>query len=216
MKIIGHRGAKGLAPENTLAAIEAGIQAGADEVEIDVRVTSDNIPILWHDPTIKGFIVASHSLHELQQHKPDLVSLEQAIHAVNRRVPLDIEVKPDVPIVPIATLLKQCLHQNWLPADFKLASFSFKTLRELHVALPEIPIIVLEPWSGVRASYRARRLNTKLVCMNQRFLWRGFIRSMKKSNYELYAYPLNDPAKAKRLASYGLAGAVTDYPDRLK
>lgn len=213
MKIIGHRGAKGLAPENTLAAIEAGIQAGVDELEVDVRVTNDNIPILWHNPTIDGFVIAHHSFHELQQHKPDLITLEQAIRAVNRRVPLDVEVKPEVSTVPIIALLKQCMHQNWLPTDFKLASFSFKTLRELHTALPEIPVVVLEPWSGVRATYRARKLGTKIVCMNQRFLWRGFIKSMKKSGYELYAYPLNDPAKAKRWAAYGLAGAVTDNPN---
>ncbi|MGH7157845.1 MAG: glycerophosphodiester phosphodiesterase [Candidatus Saccharimonadales bacterium] len=216
MKIIGHRGAKGLAPENTLAAIEAGIQAGVDEIEIDVRVTKDNIPILCHDPALDDFVIADQSFHELRQHKPNLITLEQAVRTINRRVPIDIEVKPNVSTVPIIALLRQWLHQNWLPTDFKLTSFSFRTLKELHAALPEIPVVVLESWSGVRATHRARKLGTKIVCMNQRFLWRGFIRSMQKSGYELYAYPLNDPDKAARWASSGLAGAVTDYPDKLK
>lgn len=216
MQIIGHRGAKGLAPENTLAAIEAGIAAGANEIEIDVHVTKDNVPVLHHDPHLGGSVIADLRLAELQEHKPDIATLEQAIRVVNRRVPLDIEVKPGVLTVPIVALLRQCLHQQWLPTDFKLASFSFQTLKELHNALPEIPIIVLESWSGVRATHRARKLGTKHICMNQRFLWRGFIRSMQRSGYELYAYTLNDPAKAKRWAAYGLAGAVTDMPQNLK
>lgn len=213
-KIIGHRGARGLAPENTLAALEAGLQAGANELEIDVRVTRDNVPVLCHDPTIDHLVIAGSDLSELTKHKTNLTTLEQAIRAVNRRAPLYIEVKPNVSTVPIIALLRQFLHQSWLPADFKLASFSFRTLKELHEALPNIPIVVLEPWSGVRASHRARKLGTKIVCMNQRFLWRWFIKSMKKGEYELYAYTLDDPAKAKRWASYGLAGAVTDFPNK--
>lgn len=216
MKIIGHRGAKGLAPENTLAALQAGIQAGADALEIDVRVTKDNIPILHHDAVLDGLVISGCNLSDLQKHKPDLITLEQAIRSVNRGVPLYIEVKPDVSTTPIIALLRQCLHQNWLPQDFMLASFNYKTLKSLHAALPEIPVVVIESWSGVRATHRARKLSTKIICMNQRFLWWGFIRSMQKSGYELYAYTLNDSAKAKRWVSYGLAGAVTDYPDRLK
>ena len=50
--VIGHRGAAGLAPENTLEGIEAAVRAGADAVEIDVRVTDDGVPILLHDETL--------------------------------------------------------------------------------------------------------------------------------------------------------------------
>ena len=50
--VIGHRGAAGLAPENTLDGIEAALAAGADAVEIDVRVTDDGAPILLHDETL--------------------------------------------------------------------------------------------------------------------------------------------------------------------
>ena len=50
--IVGHRGAAGLAPENTLAAIERGIEAGADMVEIDIHLTSDGYLIVCHDQTV--------------------------------------------------------------------------------------------------------------------------------------------------------------------
>jgi glycerophosphoryl diester phosphodiesterase len=86
----------------------------------------------------------------------------------------------------------------------------------LHRALPHNPTIVIEKWSGVRARLRARQLGTMTLCMNQRWLWFGFIKGMSRSGYTLYAYTLNNPQKAKQWAKYGLAGVVTDYPDRFK
>ena len=58
MKVIGHRGAAGLALENTLEAIQAGIAAGVDGIEFDVHLTSDSHFVLCHDPTLKR--VSSH------------------------------------------------------------------------------------------------------------------------------------------------------------
>jgi len=53
MKIIGHRGAKGLAPENTLASMQAALDNNVDAIEFDVRVTRDNVPVINHNPDIK-------------------------------------------------------------------------------------------------------------------------------------------------------------------
>lgn len=49
--LIGHRGAAGVAPENTLSAVMAGSQSGADFVEIDVQLSSDGVPFIFHDDT---------------------------------------------------------------------------------------------------------------------------------------------------------------------
>jgi glycerophosphoryl diester phosphodiesterase len=89
-------------------------------------------------------------------------------------------------------------------------------LRELQTSLPKIPKIVIDNWSGVRARLRAKQIGTRTIAMNQTWLWSGFIRAMKRSGYELYAYTVNNPAKARRWAKYGLAGVITDYPDRFK
>ena len=50
--IIGHRGAAAVAPENTLAAFEAAIKAGADGVEFDVRLSRDGVPVVIHDNSL--------------------------------------------------------------------------------------------------------------------------------------------------------------------
>jgi glycerophosphoryl diester phosphodiesterase len=209
MKIIGHRGAAGLAPENTIAALRKGLEHGVDLLEFDLRVTRDGVVVLHHDPVDQTY-------QELKRHRPSLATFEEALSAIGRPVPLYVEVKPREPIKPIVKIIKNRLEQGWRPADFRLGSKSQKTLLELHEALPEIPKIVIEPWSGVRAHYRARQLDTKLVSMNQRWLWWGFIRGFKNSDWQLYGYTLNDPAKARRWERYGLAGVITDYPDRFQ
>ena len=51
-RLIAHRGAKNIAPENTLAAINEAARCGADWVELDVQLTEDNVPVLIHDRTL--------------------------------------------------------------------------------------------------------------------------------------------------------------------
>jgi glycerophosphoryl diester phosphodiesterase len=214
VKIIGHRGARGLAPENTIAGLQKALKHKVDEIEFDVRVTKDGIPVLHHGQKLRDtsgnhLDLADHSFEELKNHKPDLITLEAALETFATKVPLCIEVKRGEPTQPIAKIIRKYQHNRIF-----VGSKNQKTLRELHKLLPDVPKIVIEPWSGVKATYRARPLSTKLISMNQRFLWFGFISAMRRRGYELYAYTMNNPKKARRWAKYGLAGVVTDFPDR--
>ena len=94
-----------------------------------------------------------------------------------------------------------------------LGSFDYKILRELRAAVPQADLVVIHSWSGVIATRRARRLDTKNIAMNHKWLWGGFIKSIVKGGYELTAYTLNNPTKARRWQKIGLHAVVTDYPD---
>ncbi len=221
MKIIGHRGARGLAPENTVAGLKKAVGHHVDMIEFDVRVTHDAIPVLHHnaeviDPNGNKYKINKYSYRELREHKPDLPRLKEALEAVGQQVPLYIEVKPREPVAPIVQVIKECIAQGMRPGHLSLASKDQKALLELHAALPDIQKIVIEPWSGVRARVRARQVGTNVVAMNQLWLWRGFIRAASRGERTLYAYTLNNPQKARRWAKYGLAGVITDYPDRFE
>jgi glycerophosphoryl diester phosphodiesterase len=219
MLIIGHRGAKGLAPENTMASLQAGIDAGASTVEIDVRVTKDNVPVLYHDTFIKttegkALLIAKNDFLLLQQAKRDLITLEAALQFIDRRVDTIIELKPHEPTTPVIAAIEPRIMKHWLESDIILASKDFKTLLALHKAFPQIPVAVIEPWSGIRARMRAKKLNTKRIIMNQKWLWRGYISATEQAGYKLTAYTLNDPVKGLKWSKAGLYGAITDYPDR--
>jgi glycerophosphoryl diester phosphodiesterase len=236
MKIIGHRGARGLAPENTIAGFKKALEHHVDEIELDVRISKDNKTVLAHNTYVSDAAgneidIVSHTFAELQQHKPDITSLEDALESIHRKVPAYIEVKPGVPAEPIIEVIHNFLDRGWTNSDFLLASYSQPVLLELHQALPDIQKVVIEDWSGIRAWRRARQVNTKRLSMLEYWLWPGFISSMSRRGFELYSFPpkkhrklaalllgehTNVPNKARAWAKAGLAGVITDYPDRFE
>jgi len=237
LMIIGHRGAKGLAPENTLAAFKSALKHRVDFIEFDVRVTKDGQAILAHDPFIADpagncLVITEHTIDELRRHKHDLCDLESAIRFINKKVPLIVEFKSNIDIKEPVRILRNLLQEGWPASHFTLASFSFPTLQAAHTQLPELPTCVIEVWSGVRATRRARKLGTRNIAMLEYWLWPGFIRAVARGDYNLYAVPPNSPARERHLAKLGLtghvnnarkaerwrkaglAGVITDYPDQ--
>jgi glycerophosphoryl diester phosphodiesterase len=219
MIIVGHRGARGLASENTLKALTKGVEYKVNELEVDLRVTKDQVVILnhdefLHDPSGDALLIKDHKLSELIKHKPDLLVFSEMMKALKPTTSLYLEVKPNEPVKQIIIEIKKALNDGWPKDKIKLASFSQEILADLHYALPDLDTIVLERWSSFKARHRASALDTVYLSMNQRYMWFGFIKLISRRGYRLYAYTLNDPKKAKKWAKYGLYGVVTDYPDK--
>lgn len=190
MKIIGHRGARGLAPENTVKAIKRGLANHVDMIEIDLRVHKGHI-VLSHDPI---------------DNSSTYTSLHDALQAMDKAIPLNLEVKE----LAVVGLLKNEL-KNYR-GRVLFSSFEFKILQKIRALFPTAEIAVLEKWSGVRAVAEASILQTNRVHINQQWLWSGFVRSMKHRGYNLYAYTVNSRDRADELEAMGVDGIFTDYP----
>jgi len=217
MKIIGHRGAKGLAPENTLASFKKALEHHVDQIELDLRVTADGVVVLNHNRYIrwangKKSIIREHSYKYLQQHQADLLTLVDFLATINHDVSLLIEIKPHEQTDQIIELIHSELLTGRPAKNMTIASFDQAILRRIHAAFPKLPMVVNERWSGVRGGWRARELGTKRLNMRSWWLWTGFLKSMKKRGYQIAPYVINDPAKARRWQPY-IYGIVTDRPD---
>ena len=94
------------------------------------------------------------------------------------------------------------------------SSSSLNILTKLSHELPKIELVVSQSWSGVRAGMMSRRLHTKRLNMNARWLWPIYVSPLAKRCYLIYAYDLNEPSKAQKMAKYGVAGIITDRADR--
>lgn len=214
MLIIGHRGAKGLAPENTKESIQAALDHKVDAIEFDIHTSSDGVAILHHDSHMtnwnnKKLKIAKTRYAVLKETKENMITLDEALKLIGDKASVVAEIKKDAKIEPAMKLLKRVKIEKLI-----IASKSIDILKQVHEEHPKIQLAVIESWSGVRAGHRARKVGTKIIIMNHLWLWGGFIASVKRSGYTLYAYTLDDPKKAKRWTKSGLAGAVTDYPDR--
>lgn len=220
MKIIGHRGAKGLAPENTVASFKRALDHHVDAIELDVHLTRDNQLVCSHDPAIvtpngKWHSISRHTYAELLKHKPDLTTLSQAIAAVNRRVPIVIEIKKRTPAAPVIECVQGFLDKGWRLSDFEFCSFVQAPLLALRKAFPAAELIPNEQWSSVKACKRARQLGSDRISMKQRWLWRGYLRVMQQRGWKVSSYTINSVARGRRWEPY-LYALYTDYPDRFE
>jgi glycerophosphoryl diester phosphodiesterase len=221
MKIIGHRGTRGLAPENTIASFKKALEHNVDGIEFDLHVTKDGIVIVHHDaelidPNGDKHVIAECTYQLLKQHKKDLPTFEELLEVIGHRVTLYVEIKPGVQPAPIVKIVKAYLAKGWKPEYFHFLSFDKQILLELRRDLPDIPRMVSEKWSGVRATRRARQVGTKYILMNQKWLWWGFVRGVSRRGWKLGTYTLDDPVKARRWAQHGLWAVFTDYPDQFE
>jgi glycerophosphoryl diester phosphodiesterase len=219
MLIIGHRGAKGLAPENTLASFKAALDSGAAMIEFDVRTTKDKEIVVLHDADLKRvssspLVVAHSNYADIKKVYPNILTFDEALDFLIPRIPVIIEIKQGTDVAAVVSVLQARMKTDLLLRNFMIASFSFRALSKIKAAIPGAGLVVNEKWSGIRASHRARRLGTKYIAMNERWLWSGFVRAVARGGYKLLAYPLNNPKKAKRFEKAGLHGVITDFPDR--
>jgi len=97
--VIGHRGAAGLAPENTLASFDLAADLGCAMVEFDVRLSADQVAVVFHDDTLERCTgasgpVASRTAHDLQA--LNIPTLAQVLElCLRRNLLVNIEIKPD-------------------------------------------------------------------------------------------------------------------------
>jgi glycerophosphoryl diester phosphodiesterase len=231
--IIGHRGARGIAHENTLEAFEVAIRYGVDMIETDVQLTKDGVLVLLHKFNTKlaqkidlklqsqawSFAVHELTFEEIRSRQPDIPTLEEAIQSINRRTRMMIEIKKGTPTEPLIKVLKKYLAKGWKPSDFMFNSAYYGVLKELMEALPDIERVIQGNWSGIRVQYLARKLHTPYILLDQRYLWWGFVYLTSK-RYKLITYtfpwhrfePYNH-FKAERWGKWGLWAIITDYPD---
>ncbi len=194
MEIIGHRGAKGQAKENSIEAFKMCLRADADMLETDVRMQGKEL-VLSHDATIKT---------------GNYTKLVDLLELIKGKIPLNLEIKEARTIPSLIKALKD------YKGEIVFSSFDFGILKKIKETFPEYEIAVLEKWSGIRAVAEASLLGTDRIHINQTWLWSNFVRSLNHKGYKLYAYTVNTTERAKELEEWGVSGIFTDYPDRFK
>ncbi|MGO9872238.1 MAG: glycerophosphodiester phosphodiesterase [Acidimicrobiia bacterium] len=81
--VLAHRGASGVAPENTVAAFSKARDLGADGVELDVRRTADGILMVHHDPEISGLgPLVQHTFSEIRRARPPVPTFDEALEVL--------------------------------------------------------------------------------------------------------------------------------------
>ena len=231
-KIIAHRGASGQAPENTVAAMQLAADQGASCVEIDVSISSDNVPFAHHDPTLNrctsgtGYLYALKAIeldqltasNGMPEYKNEPLARLSAVLDVliSNRLALNLEIKPTAGLeIPTAKAVCKYIEERW-PADLTLvlSSISTEALRITQECLPDVPRalvvgVVPENWRQQRDTLGFRNIHCAAQLIKQ-----SEIDDLRRHGLGVYCFTVNDTVTAETVIGMGVDGVFTDYPGK--
>jgi glycerophosphoryl diester phosphodiesterase len=224
MLIIGHRGAKGIQLENTRASLRAGIDADSDIIEFDVRLTKDKVPVLCHDPNLWRthripYFVNRITYAEIKKRtaksKYPILRLEDALKEFSGQIMLNLHIKRGAAKVALPILQKYIKR----PKDwdlFLLSSFYVRDLAYIRKNAPQAHLALLHlsnPLTFLRAD---RKLHLAAVGFHRLHINNFIVTVAKRMGLLVFAFTVNRPEAAERLADLGVDGVVTDHPHQLR
>lgn len=229
-RLIAHRGGGRLAPENTLAGMQAGAAHGFRMFEYDVKLSKDDVLILLHDDNVdrttdghgpareKTYAELSaldagawHSPAFAGQRIPTLEDV--ARYTLAQGIASNVEIKP----CPgreseTGTAVALAVERLWHGAAVAplLSSFSEEALAAAHVAAPLLPRgLLLEK---IPTDWRDRMVQHDCVSINvnQKDVTQEFLEQVHEAGYRLAAWTVNDPQRARLLLDWGVDAIFTD------
>ncbi|MCB5161117.1 glycerophosphoryl diester phosphodiesterase [Marinomonas algarum] len=232
-KVIGHRGAALLAPENTLASIRAAANAGASWVEIDVYAIAEGGLIIFHDDQLDRCTDGQGITKEARP--TDIAQLDAGSHFsadfAGERIPtllealeciqslglsLNLEIKHDTADVEvIVPAVMAMLRDHWHDNDkLMISSFNLAALQlcydigdQRHLA--PLYEIIPEDWAEQLASVKAYSLNCDYLNLTQ-----AHAKAIKAAGYRLLCYTANDAEAVADHWQWGMDAVITDDPTR--
>ncbi|MCC2642669.1 MAG: glpQ [Nitrospira sp.] len=218
---IGHRGAAGHAPENTLAAIWKARFLHADLIEVDIRKTCDGHLVLLHDETVdrttnKTGPIAAMSLNHVQRldagNGQCIPTLEIALQAATGLFGIIVELKVEdighdiLAVVNRVGFSGLVIYASFLLDELRLirqADPSAKIMVLHHRRLPQDPIADL---IAVNASHMGLHFSTVTPAL---------VQTCHNLGRQIFSYTVNQPRDIRRMRDMGVDGIVSDFPDRI-
>ncbi|MGH2378586.1 MAG: glycerophosphodiester phosphodiesterase [Candidatus Limnocylindria bacterium] len=238
MRIAAHRGLHTTFPENSLAAFEAAVRAGADAIELDVRLSRDGVPMVTHDVECRrslglGWHVFEHDAGELAARPlvgspPDaplyIPRLDEVLDTFAGGIGVEIELKDPMPELGPAVARSLEPHRAHWPS-VEVTSFEPASLLVLSRALPaQIATCLLlappEPWVTPRilahlAAGKARLAGAGAVHLHSSQLDPEALASLRAGGVEVHAWGVNDEEAFVRATRAGVTHCDTDEVERM-
>ena len=224
MKFYAHRGASADFPEHTMAAYRGAIEQGALGFECDIRITKDEVPILWHDASMKkeaknNAIIANQSFAQIKQIYPAVMTLNELLDlAIENKKSLALETKHPVPTgnrveeLVIAELhrRKESIAKSGI--NIVIMSFSWFAIEKIKKIDPTIKTVIL---LGDLTNKITRRFTSAQVIGPSVEMIKNspeLVTEIKNSGKELYVWTVDSTEDLQYCASVGVDIVMTNRP----
>lgn len=222
--IVGHRGAAGQAPENTLAAVRRAIEDQADWVEIDVQESADGEVVVVHDSDFmklagKPLKVWEGTLEEIRRidvgswFGPEFAgervpTLREVLETARGRVGLVIELKYYGHDQQLERRVVERVEDAGMAEDVAIMSLKHEGIAKIRALRPDWTVGLL----AAKAIGDLTRLDADFLAVSTRMATAGFVRHARAAGTPVFVWTVNDPISISRALSLGVAGLITDEP----
>ncbi len=216
---IGHRGACGHKPENTLGSFAYAIELGCTWLELDVYAVQDELLVI-HDDTLERTTngsgdVMEHDVGYLRELDAgggqQIPTLDEVVRLVDRRCVINIELKGPGTAGPVCEYLNRLCEGRWQAEDFLLSSFYHAEL-----ALADLQYRRGALFGKARTDYfeRTAKLAAWSINVSTRLVNEQLVGAAHDRDLKVFVYTVNEPAEMLKMQQIGVDGVFTDYPDR--
>lgn len=228
MEIISHRGAAGLAPENTILSINKAIELKVDKIEIDVHQTKDGHLILMHSRSVNKTTNGKGRIHNMSIDEIENLYIEDASNGAKIGIPsletvfeliksttikLLIEIKYPNQYPNIDIRLIELIEKWNISSQIEVFSFDTTFIKNLKNKLPELDvgIFTFSPFfnKNISSTYSIGIFYMSLFFSNKKII------ELKNNGYKIYAWTVNSISVVKKLQVKGIDGIITDFPDKI-
>jgi len=221
--VIAHRGASAEAPENTLRAFRRALALKVDGLELDVQVTRDGVPVVFHDATLRrltgtpGRVGAKtwRELKKLRVHGTESIPrLAGVLALVRGRAVVQIELKRGARVAPVV----RAIHRARAARRVIFASFEVTLLRAARRLAPEIPRMLIA--EGRRLPRLLRQMSalgaTGLSLDHRAVRSRPVVDRIHRQGGTVWCWTVNGAPAMRRLAGWGVDAILSDNPALLR
>ena len=222
---IGHRGAKGHEPENTLISFQKALDMQVDGIELDVHLSADGELIVIHDETIdrttNGIgLVNSLSLRQLKKcrinNHHEIPLLSEVFDLVNKNCFINIELKSYETAEKVVELIEDYVSgKNWKYEQFLISSFDWNALQQVRFLNERIQIGVLTETDLDLALAFAKFIQAKSIHPHFHMLSEENVSKIQSKGLQVFPWTVNEREDVEKIKSYKVNGIITDFPNRI-
>ncbi len=205
--LLGHRGTRRGASENTFAAFDQALAHGCDGFEFDLRRTADGRGMVCHNRSFRRLSIASHTYEQLQTRGSAVCCLEDVVARYSTAY-LDIELKDAGLEEAVTTVLGEVRPQRYI-----VSSFIPAVLTAVHQRDAEIPL-------GLVCDRRRdlglwRQLPVGYVVAHRALVSEALAGELHGAGRQLFVWTVNVAHEMKRCAELGVDAIISDDPELL-
>jgi len=220
---IGHRGAMGHAPENTIASIEKALEMGAPCIEVDVYLVDGRL-VVFHDERLErttngcGYL-CDQTFGDLRKLNAGggqkIPTLQEVFDVVDQRAGVNIELKGTGTVHPAARFISFLRERKWSDELLLVSSFNHRKLKALRQLDDRIKIGALTKERPADGAAFASALGAYSVHLSLESVDRRFVDDAHRRGLRVFVFTVNRPEDIARMEALGVDGVFTNYPQRV-